>query len=62
MNITAEQYRQMSRYERAMIAPRRYDTLLWLESLGRLSAYGQEALANHRQQPSTTANDCKPRV
>ncbi len=59
MNITAKQFRQMSRYERAMILPRYLDTLLWLESIHRLSDYGKDRLEKLRAVEGLTHAPCR---
>jgi hypothetical protein len=52
--ITAADYACMSRYEKARIEPRRLDTLLWLESIDRLSDYGKAQLENFRHGNPTS--------
>ncbi len=46
--ITAEQYRKMSNYEKAQISPRHYETLLFLESVDNISDFGKAALEKYR--------------
>lgn len=48
MNISSQQYQQMSRYERAQIFPPYYELLLWAESINDLSDYGKAELAKFR--------------